>query len=175
MRSKKYDENIQKEEFSIAYLRAVCAKAKVAFTLNPRDDDGVDVFLKKTITIDGVDYDSTIEAQLKSTTLKSVTENDTTYIYKFRAKNYNDMLRKSCGLRLLMLLVLPTDDSEWFSQDMDRLILKKCMYYKSFENEQTTNNTDSISISIDKSNICTPENIEKMMIEYVEDLYDLHN
>jgi hypothetical protein len=159
-------DNIQKEDFSIAYISAVCAQGKMALDISRHDEDGVDAIIRKAVMINGKPIKSIIGVQLKSTTIKGVKEVGDDYLYKFKAKNYNDLVSDQSYPQFLMLLVLPEERDDWFFQSDEQMRLKKCMYYKDFFNLKETNNTSTVSILISKKNICTADNIEKLMIEY---------
>jgi len=165
-------DNIQKENFSIAYLRAVCAKAKANFQWLEDDNDGLDCTIRKDIN----NHSVTLEVQLKSTTVKGVSSGFSdvgmnSFTYPLKKKNYDDLIRESVNLRLLMLLVLPENSNDWLSQDSYSLVLRKCMYYKVFSDEPKNNNSKTINIEINKQDICSEENLEKLLSDYEKELY----
>lgn len=164
-------DNLQKEELSIAYINAICAKAKIKFDMVRRDEDGVDATIRKDVNA----VSAIFGIQLKSTTVKGVSKGFTNadsenFTYPLKIKNYNDLIGKSTYPRLLMLLVLPENEDEWFLQDTENLIMRKCMYYKNLFNESSSNNSETVNIEISKQDICSPQNLEKLFSDYVEEL-----
>ena len=158
--------NIQKEEISIAYASAVCAKSKASFDVSRRDEDGIDALIRKDGSIPSI-----IGVQLKSTTIKGVSgdfgkDNIETFTYPLKVKNYSDLIKPSTYPRILCLLILPEDHDEWLSQSAENLIIRKCMYYKELSGEPTSNNTETVSIEINKRDIFDAENLAQLFMKH---------
>lgn len=156
----------QKEYLSIAYLRAVAAKAAVFFSCEIEDSDSVDVRLKKKINLDGVHFWSDIGFQLKATSSPSqYTESETTIEYTLKVKNYNDLRDNASTRKYLALLVLPQESKDWVELSVDELIIRKTLYWISLKGYPETTNTETIRISIPKNQILDEKAVENLIEE----------
>ncbi len=159
------NDKLFEEDLSISYLRAIAAQAKVTFQLNNRDEDGKDVDLKQIVeTNEGLKFNAEICVQLKATCSKNCySENDSEITYSLKAKNYNDLCMKGTNSIILCLLILPEDCKDWVKQSPDDLILKKSMYWFSPTDKTPTNNSESVTIKIPKTQLFTAEVLKGMM------------
>ena len=82
------DINIQKEEFSYAYIYAVVSAAKYSFqkSTKPADIGGIDLTITGTVS-DEMLYEPQLDLQVKSTSLDVVSEE--LIRYPLKVKNYN--------------------------------------------------------------------------------------
>ena len=144
-----------KEDISISYISALCASAGISYDIIRHDDDSTDGILKKQIfREDGCRYNAELRVQLKCTSSTSqYTDNGNTITYRLKAKNYNDLCSLSTTPIILGLLVLPEDRNEWVKWSPEELLLKGCMYWASFSGQSESENTGTVSISIDKANV----------------------
>lgn len=160
------DSSKQKEYISIAYLRSISAKAKVIFSIEHEDSDSIDVKLKKNIDIDGTPYWSDIGIQLKATSsFNQYTEDENNIYYNLKVKNYNDLRLNASTRKYLALLILPEDSKQWIENDVDKLIIKKCMYWISLLGMPETLNTSTIQITIPKKQILNEESLNILISE----------
>ena len=152
-------ESKRKEEISLSYLNAICAFVGIGVTVNKHDDDGIDVFLQKIISLQsGGKLNTNITAQLKSTSQQLV-ETDEIIKYQLKVKNYNDLCRKSTSQQLLFVLVLPNKEAEWIKHNVDELVIKKCMYWVDLSNNTESTNVDNITIELSKKNYVSSETL----------------
>lgn len=160
-----------KEDLSIAYLKAISAAAKISMELQHRDEDGKDIHLKKRLVrTDGVKIDVEIGVQLKATNSHNMYEKKKDGItYTLNIKNFHDLTMKSTIPKYLMLLILPEDENEWVSCNIEKLIIKKCMYWVKIENREMENTT-SVRIFIPSDNIVTPDALNKILVATGEEL-----
>ncbi|MEO0684759.1 MAG: DUF4365 domain-containing protein, partial [Cyanobacteria bacterium J06649_11] len=101
------DINIQKEEFSYAYIYAIVSAAGYSFQIatRPMDIGGIDIIIsgeEKEYSL----YPPRLEVQVKSTSTAVI---DNEFIrYPLKLKNYNE-LRKSKTLvpKILVIILLP--------------------------------------------------------------------
>lgn len=158
-------DSIFKEDLSIAYLRAICAKAGVTFNLQNRDEDGADVDLSKYVRTDTCPrFRSTIKVQLKSTSSGSFyREEADIIIYKAKAKCYNDLVEHRGVPLYLFLLILPANEDEFVSFSIEQLIIKRCMYWVTLQRSDERATHDFVDIIIDKRNVVSPEALVSIM------------
>ena len=144
-----------KEDISISYISAICAHAGIAYEISRHDDDSTDGLLKKCIEInDGKKFYSELRIQLKATSSPSQYEDKGDYInYKLKVKNYNDLCCPATTPIILGLLILPEDYSEWVHWTQEDLLIKGCMYWASFSEKQMSDNSNWVSIKLDKKNV----------------------
>lgn len=161
--------DIQKKEeyISIAYLRAIAADAGINFSIDPEDGDSVDVHLKKHI--DDLNFDSTIGIQLKATSSSNYyREDENNVYYHLKVKNYNDLRRCSSETKYLALLILPQNEEEWISQNIEELIIRRNMYWISLFGYEEVDNKNTIVITIPKKNIINKDSLLQLINKEVE-------
>ncbi len=158
------------EDISISYLRAVCAEAKVDFTLRQRDSDSKDVTLSKKITTSsGLNVFVDLNVQLKSTYSSSeYSVSGNNIIYKLKAKNYNELCAKTTTDIVLALLILPNADN-WIAQNHDELKISKSMYWCSLSGKTPTLNASTVSIALSKDNLLTPAGLNSILLKIAEE------
>ena len=155
--------NYRQEGLSRAYVRAIAAFAGVSVTV-PENDFGIDLYLREVIEENGF-FDAglgRIDAQLKSTTLASVTA--TEVIYDLGVRAYNNLRRSDDNnFRLLILLALPEEESEWLTCEPEQLILRRCAYWINLRGLPSTGSTASIRIRIPTANIFTTTSLLQLL------------
>jgi hypothetical protein len=111
------------------------------------------------------DHGPQLDIQLKSTTTAEVREAEVIYDLEVRAYN---LLRQDIfpgRPRILVLLVLPEDESQWVSQSEDDLILRRCAYWICLRGAAPTTNQKTIRIAIPRSNLFSAEAVQRLMDE----------
>src|SRR4051812_9707335 len=121
----------RQEALSRAYVRAIAAQAGLICG-EPEQDFGIDLCLR-AVRRRGqryADVSGQLDLQVKSTTRANV--GATHVAYDLEVKNY-DNLREggdNCP-RILLVLVLPEEETQWLSQSPEELILRHCAYWLS--------------------------------------------
>ena len=153
----------QKEYISIAYIRALASQSKSLIEEIKEDSDSVDIRLKKQIeTTDGLRFWGEIAMQLKATSSLNVYREDDNYIYyDLPVKNYNDLRLPSVSKKYLALLILPND--QWVDVNIERMIIKKSMFWISLLDFPETNNSSTIQVKIPKENQLTSDSINDLL------------
>ncbi len=154
-----------KEDISISYISALCAYAGIAYDIIRHDDNSTDGILRKCVFLDGNrKYDAELRIQLKSTSSPSqYTDNGSTLTYKLKVKNYNDLCLPSTTPIILGLLVLPEDEKLWIDCTEEELLIRGCMYWAEFSGKIESDNTDRVSVKIDKDHIINAESLQKIL------------
>ncbi len=155
--------NQRQEALSRAYVRAIAAQAGVSCG-DIQQDFGVDMFLRG-IDRQGTEHLDTgpqIDLQLKSTTGAEVRPAEVIHDLEVRAYN---LLRTAPEHRprLLVLLVLPTEEGQWVSQSVEELILRRCAYWLSLRGAEPTTNQTTVRITIPRTNVFSVESIQTML------------
>lgn len=146
----------RQEDLGQAYISAVAAKA--GFNLSSdKHDYGYDGTVKDVNNRDGryVNTGFGFDYQLKSSS--NVTFSEDCVIYDLESKNYNDLITEE-GLfpKVLILFVLPRDESEWLTVTSDKMTLKKCAWWYSLKGLPQSSNGSKKRIFIPISQIFTP-------------------
>jgi hypothetical protein len=155
--------NQRQEALCRAYVRAIAAQAGVICG-DIVQDFGIDMFLR------GVEHQEQayrdtgpqIDLQLKSTTRAEVKEPEVVYDLEVRAYN---LLRLPVRERprLLVLLVLPEDETQWLSQSVEELILRRCAYWVTLQGAELTTNQTTVRIRIPTTNAFSVEAVQAML------------
>ena len=161
-------ESFCEEDISLGYLMAVGAQAGVRVNIERRDDDGVDASIRADVILGGKECASELNVQLKST-FTNYKEYDEYISYKLKAKNYNDMVKDSMTPLCLFLLILPKDLEERVQCTPDELIIKKCMYWYMPDSSEQTENINTVSIQIPKSQRVTPDELKRLLQKVMEE------
>jgi hypothetical protein len=136
--------NDQMEALSRAYVAAIAAKAGYAMSSPDFDRDSIDVmvFAKGAMR-------PQIGIQLKATT--TVSPDATGFSFPLPIKTYNDLRIRTQIPRILVVLALPDDSSEWLEHQAYHLLMRRCAYWTSILGSPETANVATVSISIDIS------------------------
>lgn len=153
-------------ELSYAYLHAVVSKAGMNCKVENRHGDnyGVDAIIDYYDKIpDTYRTDVTLRVQLKATTQKG-TETENHRSYFFRGIEQYDKLRANRGEphRILIVLFLPQNDSEWLDCTTDQLILKYSAYWVCLYDAPKSKNETGETIYFPKANLLTPKSLIKL-------------
>lgn len=159
-------ESIQKEDINIGYIYALCASVGVDYEIVRHDEDSTDGILKKKILLpDDKYYNSELRIQLKATSSTRQYQDKGKYItYKLKAKNYNDLCARGTSPIVLGLLVLSKDDvSECVHWTKEELLIRGCMYWGDFSDEEQTNNESTKTVCIDKNHVLNKESLIEIL------------
>jgi hypothetical protein len=156
-----YTDNIQKEEFSIAYVQAIAALAKCNIGNWKIDSDSVDISLRASVP-DGIQtiYPQ-LDIQLKCTE-QDIFHDDGIY-FSLKIKNYNDLTARVVNQRLLVVVCVPEGVANWADQDADKLSLKKCAYWLAPSKFPISENQTAVTVKIPYKNIFSADNLINAM------------
>jgi hypothetical protein len=138
--------NDQMEALSRAYVAAIAAKAGYAMSETNFDRDSVDVTLQAREQMRpqiGLQLKSTMRVPLKATA----------FAFPLPIKNYNDLRVRTQVPRILVVLALSANADKWIDHRAERLIIRRCAYWKSLLGSPDTQNYTSIAITIDTKHI----------------------
>ena len=153
-------------EISLAYLHAVAASVGFAVDIPHVDSDSVDaiVVAKGKIDDTSVAISPRIEVQLKATTHATINAiGDISY--SLPIKNYDDLRSDTMVPRLLVLLMLPLQQTEWLIHHPDKLILQKCSYFLNLKGMPASLNMSNQTVYIPSANMLTPKALKHLMIK----------
>ncbi len=155
--------NHRQEALSKAYVHAIAAKCGLSCWF-PDFDYGIDVSLR-TVKQQGErssDTHSVLDIQLKSTTRASVSKK---YIwYDLEVKTYEDLRDVSVFIPcILVVLVVPKEESLWLDQSEDALQLRHCAYWISLRGRKPTRAKKTIRIRIPRAQVFSAESLHAML------------
>jgi len=161
--------NQRQEALSRAYVRAIAAQAGVICTAL-ETDFGFDLLLRAVILAGQQYWDggAQVEVQLKSTTRAAMQE--TSLVYDLEVRAYDLLRQVRVGRpRILVLVVLPEEESQWLTQSEDDLILRRCAYWMSFRGAATTASHTTVRIAVPRANVFSVESLQRMMAEEIQE------
>jgi hypothetical protein len=145
------DINQRKEQFSIAYVRAVASVAGFSVSRLDVDDDSEDVILAGR-TAAGVPSRPKIALQLKCTS-EDVLRGDQV-VYRLKRKNYDEL--RATGVvvpRLLVVMRIPESEEEWLRHSEDELALRRCGYWASLLGLPETSTKNWVTVRLPRANV----------------------
>ncbi|MBF0336618.1 MAG: DUF4365 domain-containing protein [Nitrospirae bacterium] len=143
------DMNQQKEQFSIAYVRAVVAAAGFICYKYDTDVDSIDMGISGIGGV-GTAKSPKIELQLKCTAKDIIFSDGVRYPLKI--KNYNELRGEDYLIpRLLVVVVVPEDINEWLLHSEDELSMRHCGYWMSLRGFPETDNEETITVTLPRT------------------------
>ena len=157
------DINIQKEEFSYAYLYAITSAAGYSFqkSSRPADIGGIDVTITGTTSDESL-YEAQLDLQVKSTSLDVLSDNSIRYPLKL--KNYNELRKeRTVAPRILVIVLIPENLEQWIDQSETELCMRRCAYWISLRGQPQTSNTESVTVYLPRQQLFTVDTLKTLM------------
>jgi hypothetical protein len=155
--------NIQKEEFSYAYVYAITSAAGYSCqrTTTPLDQLGIDLIFTG-IGVQGIMGTPQLYIQLKCTSREILDEN---YLkYPLKIKNYEELrVTQQYPPLILVVVLVPDNINDWLYQSEEELCLKRCGYWISLAGEASTENQETVTVSIPRVNRFTVNALKSLM------------
>jgi hypothetical protein len=154
---------LREESLSLAYIQAVAGMCGLIWS-RPQHDLGIDMTLDMVAERNGRfgPLGFKLDIQAKSTTDFVRTEREVKY--DLLRKNYDDLRDTSVGTpRILVLLLLPDNESDWLVTTEAALVLRHCAYWLSLKGSPPTANTETVRITLPRSNLFTVQTLQSMM------------
>jgi hypothetical protein len=155
--------NLRQEALCRAYVRVIAARAGVICG-GAENDLGFDLLLRGVETHGQQLWDSgaQIDVQLKSTTRTAVRE--TVVAYDLEVRAYKILRQENINRpRILVLLLLPEDESDWLSQTEESLIVRRCAYWTSLRGAQPSTARRTVRILIPRANVFSVESLQALL------------
>jgi len=152
--------NLQKEQFSFAYIRAVASVAGF-FTYKPESDiNGVDLIIARKGG--GDTYKSPmLGISAKCTSQDIITNNDVKF--EMEVLHYNYLRERSLVPKILVVVHVPKETDKWISQTETSLSMYNCGYWLSLRDSPATENPKNIVVPIPRSNKFSVTNLREIM------------
>ena len=153
--------NFMREQLSFAYVRAVIFRVDFRLSIPEVDDHGIDGTI--------VDPDrrriNRVDFQLKSTTDYEIRGD--TIVYALRVEDYNRLIIEDDVLRVLILFIMPDDESQWLAQSDEELCLRKCSYWVSLMGLQPSRNSSSVRVWVPLANMFDQDGLQDMFRQLI--------
>ena len=153
----------RKEQFSLAYIRAVAAAAGFNFSQPEVDDDSIDL----TLLCRGKARPR-LDLQVKCTEAEEL-ETDS-FSFPLKRKNYDDLRSTDISQpRILVVVRIPTNIDEWMMFSDNTVCMKRCGYWVNIYGFPATVNTSTVNVNIARSNCFSSAALREMMDRIRED------
>lgn len=154
--------NMQKELFSIAYIRAIAAVAGCKVTKpDPPDDDSVDLHIGGYFEA-GMKIQPNLDVQMKCTG-NDLYLNDANIPFDLKQKNYNDLCPTHFQVpRILVVVIVPTDFQQWLDHSEEELRLRYCGYWHNLRGEPSTPQRQK-RVYLSRTNVLNAETLGNLM------------
>jgi Domain of unknown function (DUF4365) len=153
----------RQEALCRAYVRAIAAQAGLICS-EPEEDYGIDLCLR-AIRRRGprlADVGAQLDLQLKSTTRARVSDSEV--LFDLETKTYDDLRETGDNVpRILVVLVMPVDESRWISQSPEELVLRGGAYWLSLEGYPSTKAARTVRITIPRSQVFSVQAVLGLM------------
>lgn len=150
------DLNTRKERFSLAYINAVATYADCE-VLEPKVDRGsVDGILKRAT------MEEIIGFQAKATS-RDVVRGDGRHLHFPLPMRDYDNLRRAGKPFILIVVLLPDDETQWLTQTNDELCLHYCGYWLSLAGWEAVGNTTNITVRVPIANVFSSRQLTDLM------------
>jgi hypothetical protein len=102
-----------------------------------------------------------IEFQAKATSRDVVGDVDLTF--PLPRKNYDDLRADVIIPRLLIVVVLPAEETDWLAHSEEEMILRHCGYWLSLTEEPEKPNKTSVTVRIPRTHCFAPDTLASLM------------
>ena len=152
--------NFIQEQLSLSYVRAVVFEAGFNLTFPVIDNYGIDGTI--VATPGGVNR---VDFQLKATINYDLSENEIRY--DLRVEDYNRLVREDDLPRVLILYLMPSDNSQWLIQSQSELCLRECAYWVSLMGGAPSRNASTVRVSVPISNVFDRNGLQNMFRQLI--------
>lgn len=148
----------REETLSRVYAHAVAAIAGYTTAVYDYDRDGVDIRIQS-----GGAMRPALELQLKATIGLGEPDGNGRFHFPLKQRNYEQLIIDTQTPRLLVVLELPRDESQWATIATDELVLRRRTYWLNLKGNEETNNRASTTVYIPQENVFDIDNLRKLM------------
>jgi len=155
--------NHRQEGLSRAYVQAIAAYCGMSVSL-PTLDYGIDLTLNEVEDFGGWRAESggKLDIQAKSTARAGGTADGIRYDLDVRSY---DVLRlpTTVNPRILVVLLLPSDESRWCGQSEEELVLRHCAYWLSLRGQPPSRNRRAVRVTLPRANVFSAGALQTIM------------
>ena len=153
-----------KELMSLTYINALITPLGLNFNEPKIDNDGID------ITIRGKGFSGhypkpQIEVQLKCAQISAIRIDKIAkeILYQLPVHNYNELIGPNLIPSILVLHLVPNNQSDWMYFNKQSVILRHTSYWLSLDGLKKSTNAAYITVRIPLSQQLTPDSLMAMM------------
>jgi hypothetical protein len=147
----------REEALSRAYVAAVAAGAGYVTSMMDFDRDGVDIQIRA-----GGTMRPSLDIQLKAT-INLGQPKGGAFRFPLKRRNYDLLLAETMIPRILVVLDLPRDETNWLQVTNDQLVMRRCAYWASLGGLSETANKESVTILIQSNNRFDVDSLRALM------------
>jgi hypothetical protein len=147
------------EQLSLAYVRAVAARAGYTTAVPNPDRAGIDLCIQAL----GGGMRPAVDLQLKATISLGRPNGDRNFRFPLKSNNHNSLCGLSQRPRLLVVLDLPDNKDLWMTIDVEGLTLLRRAYWLSLRDHEETENKYSITVYIPEHNVFDVDGLHDIM------------
>ncbi len=158
-------QNDIKEELSHAYVHAVASACAFGFDRPTKDRDSVDVVLaaKGRLDLASVLMSPRLDLQLKATC--DFNESNGELSFRLKKKNYDELrLTDLMVPRILVVLILPSDQDQWLDVNADQLVARRCAFWCNLKGMPEIT-TETTTIKIPTANLFDVTTLKDLMVK----------
>jgi Domain of unknown function (DUF4365) len=154
----------RQEALSRAYIQAVASKLGMSCSI-ANFDYGIDLTVNHITRIDEYYSESGFKLDIQAKSSVNTTIDNDTVSYALNVRAYENLRIDIDGMtpRILVLLLLPEQETEWLEQDEERLILRRCAYWICLKGYGPTTNSSTITVTIPRANLFNAEGLHSLM------------
>ncbi len=153
--------DMQKEQFSKAYIQAVAACAGFAWSTPSVDDDSVDMALHQTGGA-GTIRSPRVELQVKCKAAIATVYGSIAHSIKL--KNYDDLRAEDVLVpRILVVILVPEQLVDWLAHTEEELAMRRCGYWCSLRGLPASENATGQTVELPRSQTFTVQSLQAMM------------
>lgn len=152
---------LAQEAFQRAYIGAIAAAARCIHSVPSPDVDGIDLTLRQEVH--GNDFfESALDLQLKSTSQTDALAAD--HVKITLSQQHYDRLRtpRVTVPRILIVMTIPADLSDWHRQTEEELRLLRCSYWTSLKGRAEIQ-TATTTVRVPRANVFSVEALCDLM------------
>lgn len=148
----------QKEALSRVYVAALAARAGYLTSVPEPDRDSIDMRVQA-----GGPRRPALDFQLKATT-GFADPRQGSLPFRLPIKNYSDLREETQTPRLLVVLLLPNDESRWLSVTDEDLVLRRRAYWLSLQRDhEEIGDRETVTVRIPEQNTLDVEALQELM------------
>lgn len=153
--------NLRKEQFSIAYVRAVAAAAGYAVTREEVDVDSVDLTLAAK-DAHSLSRRPKLDVQMKCTAADGLSESH--LHFALPRKNYDELRNPDVLVpHVLVVVLVPENLDEWLEHTEQHMILRRCGYWLSLRGAAETTNTETVTVQLPRKQTFDTRSLQSIM------------
>lgn len=147
----------QKEALSRAYVRAVAARAGYVTTDHDFDRDGTDLGIKA-----GGEMRPALDIQLKATENLGDPKGEF-FHFPLKSGNYDKLRIDTQTPRILVVLDLPKDPSQWMTVTEESLVLRRRAFWLNLRGGDEKSNRSTVTVKIPRDNLFHVDSLHRLM------------